>query len=318
MPAGNKSALKQERKASLRARNPPKDSKFPELKNGYPDSYSQELADSDAFHADPNQPETSLLTSGDHYSYRGPRFIFQDEPRMKIYNDFNRSVFSTASVLFYLKNGRRVTDEPPLYVTASREKWMRVAAFPEQGSTFPGERGNFSNLSPNGQRHPYPWQAHHLIPQSVFFEKNSPFDDDMMMVLKRSFYNINNGHNIIMLPADPKYSPVHRLSAHFSDHPAYTLQLKARMKEVATALKKIFNEAKRTKKHLALFKAILKAFHTLEDEFWSFVIILSNAAAAVAFGVIKEEDIHAYGGIIKFWTTNAKGMKTRHLFGVIG
>ncbi|RYZ17943.1 MAG: hypothetical protein EOO70_00430 [Myxococcaceae bacterium] len=318
MPTSNKSAIKQERKARVGASNPPKDSKFPELKKGYPESYIQELADSDSFHTDPNQPETSLLTSGDYYSYRGPRFIFEDGPRMKVYNDFSRSIFSTASVLFYYKKGHRVANEPPLYVTASRERWLRVAAFPEKDGAFPGGLGNFYYLSPNGQRHPYPWQAHHLIPQSVFFEKNSPFDADMMMVLKRSFYNINNGHNIIMLPADPKYSPVHRLIAHISDHPAYTLQLKARMQEVATELKKIFNEAKRTKKHLALFKAILKALHTLEDEFWSLVILLSNAAAATALGVIKEEDIHAYDGMIKFWTTDAKSTKTRHLFGVIG
>ncbi|NMO13968.1 AHH domain-containing protein [Pyxidicoccus fallax] len=316
MSSSGKSARKLERKSKVRSSSPPDDGEFPELKAGYPDSFIQEKADSNSFHMDVTQPENSVLTSGKYYAYRGPRFIFQDEPRKKIYNDFNRSIFSKMSVIYYRGRAFR-GGKPPLYVTASREKWMQVVMFPEAGGRFPGEQGNFYYLSPQGQRFPYPWQAHHLIPQSVFFDKNTPFNEDQMMVLKRSFYDINNGHNIIMLPADPKYSPVHKLLVHFSDHPAYTSHIQSRMDEVSAELDKIFKKAKKEKKHLAPFKAILKALHVLEDEFWSLVILMSNAAAAAVLNDQEEEATQAYGDMLRFWTTNKLGQRIRHLFGIL-
>ncbi len=308
---------KQERKARVRSASPPDDSKFPELKKSYPDSYIQELADSDSFHMDASQPENSKLTSGDYYQYRGPRFISQDEPRMKIYNNFERSLFSRMSVIYYYNPRSHRKGEPPLYVTASREKWQQVAMFPEAGGKFPGELGNFYYLCPQGQRFPYPWQAHHLLPQSVFFEENAPFTDEQMMVLKRSFYNINNGHNIIMLPADPKYSAVHRLMVHFSDHPAYTGRIQTRMDRIAMELDKVFKKARREKDHLAPFKAILKALHQAEDEFWSLLILMSNAAAVAAFSDSQEEATQAYGGMLAFRTTNRQGETVEYLLGII-
>lgn len=317
MASSGKSAEKLERKSKVRSASPPDDSKFPELKAGYPDSFIQEKAASNSFHMDKSQPETSILTSGKDYAYRGPRFIFQDEPRKKIYNNFNRSIFSKMSVLYYFGGRVRKGGEPPLYVTASREKWSQVAMFPEAGGKFPGELGNFYYLSPQGQRHPYPWQAHHLLPQSVFFDKNTPFNEEQMMVLRRSFYDINNGHNIVMLPAVAKYSPVHTLIVHFSDHPAYTSHVQTRMDEVSAELDKVFKKAKEEKKHLAMFEAILKALHVLEDEFWSLVILMSNTAAAAVFNDMEEEATQAYGGMLKFWTTNKQGERVRHLFGTL-
>ncbi|WP_163995438.1 AHH domain-containing protein [Pyxidicoccus caerfyrddinensis] len=309
-----KSQLKQERKKKWKTLKPPEDSKFPELKAGYPDSFIQEHADAKSFHMDKQQPVTSMLATGDYYQYRGPRFVFQTAARKKIYSDYGRSLFNTLGVF----NGQSYKGcKPPLYVWADETRWKQVATFPEAGDKFPGDAGVFYYLSDVGQRRPYPWQAHHLLPESTFTEENSKFTEEQMQVLDRSFYNINNGHNIMMLPSDDRYVPVHGLIAHSSSHPNYTFRVKLRMERLSTELEGVFKKARKAKEHLSMFKAVLKSLYQLEDEFWDFVIALSAASIAAALEDIHEEAVEEHGGTFSYATTDKKGKVTRRRFAVL-
>ncbi|MFY0526488.1 AHH domain-containing protein [Archangium gephyra] len=309
-----KSQIKQERKRKWKNPKPPDDSKFPELKAGYPDSFIQEHADAKSFHMDETQPVTSMLAAGDYYQYRGPRFVFQTDARKKIYNDYARSLFSTVGV-FYGQSykGRK----PPLYAWANKAHWKRMAMFPEAGGKFPGENGIFYFLSEAGQRRPYPWQAHHLLPESVFTEENTKFTDEQMMVLERSFYNINNGHNIMMLPSDERYVPVHKLIAHYSSHSNYTLRVKERMDKLSTELEAVFKKAKKEKEHLAPFKAILKSLHQLEDELWDYVLAISDASVAAVLEEIQEEASKQHGGTFSYATTDRQDNVVLRRFAIL-
>jgi hypothetical protein len=309
-----KSQRKQERNKRWKKLSPPDDKKFPEFKKGYPDSYIKELADADSFHMDATQKVTSILATGDYYQYRGPKFVAQEGKRKKIYNDYGRSLFSILGVF----NGQSYKGvKPPLYIWASQENWKEIAMFPEQGGGFPRDKGNFYYLSDVGQRRPYPWQAHHLIPESVFTEGNTKFNEEQMMVLERSFYNINNGHNIIMLPADSRYSPVHKLIAHLSSHANYTIWVKSKMEELADALTEVFENARKTKDHLAPFKAILKRLHQIEDRCWDYVLVLSEDAATGNLTDTEEEAVKKHGGAFSYATTDKNGKIVRHPFGIM-
>ncbi|WNG32199.1 hypothetical protein F0U61_00200 [Archangium violaceum] len=309
-----KSQIKQERKKKWKNSKPPEDSKFPELKAGYPDSFIKEHSDSNSFHMDVSQPVTSMLVTGDYYQYRGPRFIFQTGARKKIYNDYGRSLFKSLGVF----NGQSYKEsKPPLYVWANEAQWKQLAMFPEAEGKFPGEKGIFYYLSDVGQRRPYPWQAHHLLPESTFTKENTKFTDEQMMVLERSFYNINNGHNIMMLPANDRYVPVHRLIAHYSSHPNYTIRVKSRMERVSDELQKVFDKAKKEKEHLAPFKAILKRLYQLEDEFWDFVLAISDASVAAALEDMQEEAVKQHGGTFSYATTDRQGNVVPRRFAIL-
>lgn len=92
---------------------------------------------------------------------------------------------------------------------------------------------------------PYINQAHHLLPEEAFSDKY--FDSDQMRMLRGVDYNINNGENIIFLPAVARDSEFHRLPHHSGSHPGYSEHVKNDMDVVRTALDKALAKDKKHK-----------------------------------------------------------------------
>ncbi|NOK02203.1 MULTISPECIES: AHH domain-containing protein [Myxococcus] len=91
---------------------------------------------------------------------------------------------------------------------------------------------------------PYINQAHHLLPEEAFSDKN--FTSDQMRMLRGVDYNINNGENIIFLPAVARDSEFHRLPHHMGSHPAYSRLVSDDMRRVRNLLD---NALAKDKKH---------------------------------------------------------------------
>lgn len=92
---------------------------------------------------------------------------------------------------------------------------------------------------------PYINQAHHLLPEEAFSDKY--FDSDQMRMLRGVDYNINNGENIIFLPAVSRDSEFHRLPYHMGSHPAYSKRVDADMLAVRKSLDSALEKDKKHK-----------------------------------------------------------------------
>ncbi|QDE93583.1 hypothetical protein BHS06_33905 [Myxococcus xanthus] len=115
---------------------------------------------------------------------------------------------------------------------------------------------------------PYINQAHHLLPEEAFSDKN--FDSDQMRMLRGVDYNINNGENIIFLPAVARDSEFHRLPHHMGSHPAYSAQVVRDMAAVRDLLKSALAKDKKHKEWNPP-ASVKKELTTLQSKYWDMV-----------------------------------------------
>lgn len=89
-----------------------------------------------------------------------------------------------------------------------------------------------------GCEFPYQWQAHHLLPQNVFY---SYFKEEELELILSSTYDINDGRNIIFLPVNPSeiYWKPHKLPNHCGSHPRYDQQVEEWLEPVRSNLRAI-------------------------------------------------------------------------------
>ncbi|WP_426755753.1 AHH domain-containing protein [Myxococcus sp. Y35] len=115
---------------------------------------------------------------------------------------------------------------------------------------------------------PYINQAHHLLPEEAFSDKY--FTSDQMRMLQGVDYNINNGENIIFLPAVSRDSEFHRLPHHSGSHPAYSELVKADMIVVRDSLDSALAKDKKHKEWSPPedVKALLMR---LQSDYWNWV-----------------------------------------------
>jgi hypothetical protein len=151
-----------------------------------------------------------------------------------------------------------------------------AAAFP-RGPVF-----NFNSKMPfvpgkrkAGQRYPYHYEAHHLLPRAMFGQlletTLKPYKD---VVLKID-YDINNGRNIIMLPEGPEHTAVHRLPCHFTDHPNYTKKVESYLTDFANAVNEAAANA--SPEHPEITdQTLADKLHQIEDKCWTLVCQLGN------------------------------------------
>ncbi|HHI94430.1 MAG TPA: hypothetical protein ENK04_13115 [Gammaproteobacteria bacterium] len=111
-----------------------------------------------------------------------------------------------------------------------------------------------------------PWtnQAHHLLPQEFWNGLTSA----QMDLLKQIEYSINNGLNIIYLPAGFKAHLIHELPIHRGAHDKYS-------DEVITDATSVSNKLKKAEKDGGFCektnppKAILERLQELQDKYWN-------------------------------------------------
>jgi hypothetical protein len=189
----------------------------------------------------------------------------------------NRAILAKGSS--YARNGAA-------YVRATRP--TEYSAFPHLGPTdFQADvqsRASIaqpSNFNPTltGQSQPYPWRAHHLIPGEAFYTEDADgetvFEEDNFRVLLQAPYDIDHGHNLILLPALAWAVPVHALMQHPNNHNNYTLTVMQRMKRIDEQLSTLRGKVR---KHEALVAKVFENLKKLESALWDALLEESRAA----------------------------------------
>jgi hypothetical protein len=149
-----------------------------------------------------------------------------------------------------------------------------------------------------GQSYPYVWEAHHMIPCSVFYsgilkgdKPQKIFNEDQQMLLLMSKYNVNHGQNMIPLPKHQVNMKIHDMVYHSGDHPDYTRSVQKQMQEVAKSLDKITDDLK--KPHPEIVVEIAEQLAEFEDKLWKQLCKLGIKANDV-INVGKEFQDHDY------------------------
>jgi hypothetical protein len=169
-------------------------------------------------------------------------------------------------------------------------------------AAFPGPGGSAANFNPGArakgaqarQRYPYGWEAHHMLPASAFFHTDDAgkpaFTADQMDLLKQTPYDLNHGHNMIMLPKIPWAVPVHELLQHPSDHPVYTKRVIVWMQDLAISIEELQKTEKDHQKVVANFFERLKR---LENDAWNHIVKISRSSveAVVAGKAFHHENV---------------------------
>ncbi len=196
-------------------------------------------------HIDPNAPLKGVLAKGDNYARRGYTYL-KDKDGRDVYRNFNHP-----------------------HLDEIREMVRETAEFPG------GPKKNFNPTYL--QQHPYPWEAHHMLPGSAFYymmkDGKPAFTYKQIRLILVSDYNINHGHNLIMLPGEDWAVPVHSLICHPSDHESYTQKVMGEMRKVSDRLQKIIEQAQA---HGNLPEACFDELKKLEEYFWKFLVGLSK------------------------------------------
>ncbi|OJH37741.1 AHH domain-containing protein [Cystobacter ferrugineus] len=207
-------------------------------------------------HLDPNAPLNGVLAKGDNYARRGYTYIKSQDGR-GVYRNFDHA-----------------------HLNEIRDMVKERAEFPE------GPKENFNPTYT--QQHPYAWAAHHMLPGSAFYYETKDgkpaFTYKQIRLLLMSDYNINHGHNIIMLPVEDWAVPVHSLICHPSDHEAYTLKVMDEMRKVSKRLQEVIDSGE---PHGNLPETVFEALKKLEEQFWNFLTKLSRLLVAAKVSGVR-------------------------------
>lgn len=201
-------------------------------------------------HANPQNPNRAILAKGSNYARNGATYIRVTRPAE--YNTyphigpttFQADVQSRASITLTLNFNPELT----------------------------------------GQNQPYPWQAHHMIPGEAFYTEDSTgkplFDKtENFDILLQTPYDIDHGHNMIMLPYVAWAVPVHALLQHPNNHNGYTAEVMQRLKRIDTRIDTLRGQKK---KHEAIVANVFDDLKKLETKLWKDLLKESRAAVRSA------------------------------------
>ncbi|MBZ4420559.1 AHH domain-containing protein [Myxococcus sp. RHSTA-1-4] len=139
-----------------------------------------------------------------------------------------------------------------------------------------------SNFEPtlSGQQQPYRWQAHHLIPGEAFYTEDSSgkpvFNkEENFDLLLQTPYDIDHGHNLIILPGVSWAVPVHALLQHPNNHNGYTLDVMQGLKDIDSAIDTLRGQEK---PHEAIVANVFDDLKKLEENLWSKMLKRSRKA----------------------------------------
>jgi len=129
-----------------------------------------------------------------------------------------------------------------------------------------------------------PWknQAHHLLPQE-FWKGLTPAQMDLLRQVK---YSINNGQNIIYLPAGFKAHLIHELPIHRGPHDKYNDEVIIDARDVNEKLQKAEKEGGFCEKCNPP-EAILERLQELQDKYWD---LLANTKIQKINDVFEDDE----------------------------
>lgn len=184
------------------------------------------------------------------------------EKRRKIYSEFDfvDTAYEPDVAKILKKKYKLASDDATPDANFCKQAWRE-------------NKKNKSGKSYAGQRYPYNWQSHHIIPDEIF-NGAKVFSDLQRERIIAAGYNINHGHNIIFLPGNGglKYTFVHGLIQHLGSHPKYAIEVKNMVEDISS---EIPEEADDKKKHETI-KATVKNIRALEHSIWEKLVKASR------------------------------------------
>lgn len=258
---------------------------YPELRGDYPQCMKDPPSkQGEEQHIDGSQPARAILIKDSEYRFRGTRYLHAKKGR-GVYSDHGRSMLRQVpkGVAPRTRNSRWEK------AATSKDEWETYASFPERGGGLPGPRSHYcyslrmeivkevsaslvwiQKLSPlaDARGRPYEFEAHHILPYEAFhYETDGKpvLDAVARTYLSLTPYDINNGHNIAMLPAKNHHVPVHAMVQHPSDHPPWTTLVLEEIKNIAADIKKRIAQKKKPHEILG---AIVDDLYTTEETMW--------------------------------------------------
>lgn len=201
-------------------------------------------------HFDANAPLKGVLGKGDNYPRRAYTYIKSKDGR-GVYRHF---------------------DFPHL---------NEIRDMVRKRAEFPG--GSKKNFNPTyTQKYPYDWAAHHLLPGNAYYyeiDGKPVFTFQQLRLVLQTDYNINHGHNLILLPTQDWACPIHTLICHPSDHENWNIQVMDSLKEISKDLQKKIDEAE---PHETLKTDVFDQLKDAEEDAWDYLVELSRIAVPKA------------------------------------
>lgn len=235
-----------------------------------------------------------------YHQWRGPKYISLHEGRDLYSVPPWRKLPST--VVAAAKMSRPTKHWIWRAIGEQNEKgWNNGARFPE-GNSFPGKKHffdvmEFVVLPPSKKRQeevrfaranfsPYAWTPHHLIPAEHVSTgtppAKRPFSDLSLEFIDLSFWELDNGHNLILLPRRSYECAYHCLPAHAGSHPQYSLLVFRELQLFDCLLTTVARELKEQdegnqKEHADFLDVIVDSLYEAEDQLWNLLKRLGQA-----------------------------------------
>ncbi|MCY1031893.1 AHH domain-containing protein [Corallococcus sp. BB11-1] len=140
---------------------------------------------------------------------------------------------------------------------------------------------------------PYPNAGHHILPCELFTVKSEGskqggvFEEEEFKILRRVKYDINNGENLIFLPAiNNSHCGVHQLPCHVGSHPGYTAEVSFDVEQINLLLKESLNEPCEDWKPPESIPAEIKKY---EKKYWNWIVTFGENTRGSHINTFRKE-----------------------------
>ncbi|MBJ6761550.1 AHH domain-containing protein [Myxococcaceae bacterium JPH2] len=141
---------------------------------------------------------------------------------------------------------------------------------------------HFNHFAADNGGTPYPNEGHHMLPCELFLqreesgdpEKGGLFGEIERQILLRVKYDVNNGNNVIFLPAALNLCGVHQLPYHAGSHPGYSSKVRADLKRIDAMLK---DQAKKLCETWNPPDSIPDQLMKLENKYWNWIVLFGES-----------------------------------------
>ena len=149
-----------------------------------------------------------------------------------------------------------------------------------QGDDLHASGYHFHHFSAANAGKPYPNQGHHILPCELFSRRSEEggkqggvFGTEELRVFYRLEYDVNNGNNVIFLPAFDTHCDVHQLPYHVGSHPTYTANVSQDMEQINSLLKK---SLEKPCEDWTPPESIPGELRKNEDEYWNWIVLFGE------------------------------------------
>jgi HNH/ENDO VII superfamily nuclease len=151
---------------------------------------------------------------------------------------------------------------------------------------------HFNHFRADIARKPYPNQGHHILPCELFSRRSEEggkqggvFGTEELRVFYRLEYDVNNGNNVIFLPALTKHCDVHQLPYHIGSHPTYTANVSQDVEQINAQLKK---SLEKPCEDWTPPESIPRQVKKYEDLYWDWIVLFGENEQGASINAFRK------------------------------